>query len=43
MKNPVIKYKFVLLSTGQANKSGEEVFGQGIITLFGKLWLQEDG
>ena len=43
MKHPVIKYKFVLLSTQQANKSGEEVFGQGIMTFWkavtARRWL----
>ena len=37
------EFKFVLLSTPQANKTTDELLGQGIETLFRKSADQEDG
>lgn len=39
----VAESKLGLLTTRQANKSGEEMLRQGRETLFGKLGVQEDG
>ena len=39
----VTEPKPALLATGQANKSGDELLGQGITTLIGKLADREDG
>ena len=39
----VTEPKFALLATWQANKSGDELLGQGITTLIGKPADQEDG
>lgn len=39
----VAESKLGLLTTRQANKSGEEVLRQGRETLFGKLGVQEGG
>ncbi|KAB1265935.1 hypothetical protein Cadr_000019223 [Camelus dromedarius] len=39
----VAKSKLVLLAACQANKSGDKVLGQGIMTLFGKPADREDG
>ena len=38
----VIKSRFILLATWQANKSRDEVPGWGIVTLLGKLVNQKD-
>ena len=39
----ITKSKIVLLTISQANKSREEVLGQGIVTLFRKPEDKEDG
>ena len=39
----VTESKLILLAIPQANKSRDELFGQGIVTLFGKPADQEDG
>ena len=39
----VTKSKLTLLTTWQANKSGDKVLRQGIATLFGKQGIREDG
>ena len=39
----MLEPKLTLLTVGQASKSGDELFWQGITTLIGKLADQEDG